>query len=99
LFLPKQKAAIYLVFTLYRKSLCFLPVLFLIKKGRDFTELLEISLKGACRAVFFSKNAVSFYLAISPLPFGGPKPVKGGIFSVALSIAFRLPDFSGLIIP
>ena len=47
---------------------------------------------GACRAIHVAMNAVSSYLAVSPLPARGIAPTSdvfprdGGLFSVALSI-------------
>lgn len=54
--------------------------------------MLEISPEGVYPAMHLTAHAVSFYLAISPLPCK-----QGGIFSVALSMALRPPDFSGLL--
>jgi len=54
------------------------------------TFLFGLASSGACTAVFVTKNAVSFYLAISPLPVQR----TGGIFSVALSIPLPIPAVS-----
>jgi hypothetical protein len=46
------------------------------------TSLFGLAPSGVCTAFFVAKKAVSFYLAISPLPKN-----LGGIFSVALSLS------------
>tara|TARA_B100000941_G_scaffold145203_1_gene103115 strand:- start:164 stop:445 length:282 start_codon:yes stop_codon:yes gene_type:complete len=47
--------------------------------------LFDLAPKRVCNAIFVTKNAVSSYLTISPLPY------KGGVFSAALSLSFHLP--------
>ena len=52
--------------------------------GTDCYSYLTLLQKGFAMP-FCTKNAVSSYLTISPLPY------KGGIFSAALSLSFHLP--------
>jgi len=53
--------------------------------------LFGLAPRGVCTAVAVARNAVSSYLTISPLP----NPLRGGgIFSVALSVVFRLAEAS-----
>ena len=49
--------------------------------------LLGLAPTGGCRAAPVARRAVGSYPTFSPLPFG----YKGGLFSVALSVAFRRP--------
>lgn len=49
--------------------------------------LFGLAPRGVCTAVAVARNAVSSYLTFSPLP--RPLRGRGGIFSVALSVAFR----------
>src|SRR2546422_7963655 len=49
--------------------------------------LLGLAPTGGCRAAPVARRAVGSYPTFSPLPFGE----KGGLFSVALSVALRRP--------
>src|SRR6266852_9711636 len=49
--------------------------------------LLGLAPTGGCRATPVARRAVGSYPTFSPLPFGE----KGGLFSVALSVALRRP--------
>src|SRR3989441_4199830 len=49
--------------------------------------LFGLAPTGGCRATPVARRAVGSYPAVSPLPFG----YKGGLFSVALSVASRRP--------
>jgi len=50
--------------------------------------LFGLAPTGGCRAVDVTADAVGSYPTVSPLPAGCP---TGGLFSVALSVAFRRP--------
>src|SRR3989441_1340071 len=49
--------------------------------------LFGLAPTGGCRAASVAERAVGSYPTVSPLPFG----YKGGLFSVALSVALRRP--------
>ena len=48
--------------------------------------LLDLAPGGVCHAFNVTIEAVSFYLAFSPLPFA---LARGGIFSAALSVSYK----------
>jgi len=58
--------------------------------GERHTRLCGLAPDGVCRAASVTGSAVSFYPAVSPLP-GGLESRPGGLFSVALSLAFPPP--------
>ena len=65
---------------------------FLRANARD-SPLFGLSPGGVCRARDVTTPAVSSYLTFSPLPRGSPLArgqVRGGIFSVALSLSLRM---------
>ncbi len=56
--------------------------------------LFGLAPDGVYRATFVTECAVSSYLAVSPLPVSRRIGTIGGLFSVALSVAFRRPAVS-----
>src|SRR5438132_10602418 len=53
--------------------------------------LLGLAPTGGCRAAPVARRAVGSYATFSHLPFGE----EGGLFSVALSVALRVPGGTG----
>src|SRR5437667_5961056 len=65
---------------------CGLPAAQMTRAGSRC--LLGLAPTGGCRATPVARRAVGSYPTVSPLPFGD---TKGGLFSVALSVALRRP--------